>query len=94
MPYFVIDLTYVKPLEDVEQRMAAHLAVLERGYADGIFLLSGRKNPRTGGVILAQAETREKLDALLAADPFREVARFDITEFVPSKSASQLAHLL
>jgi uncharacterized protein YciI len=94
MPYFVIDLTYVKPLEDVEQRLAAHLAVLERGYADGIFLLSGRKNPRTGGVILAQAETREKLDALLATDPFHEVARFDITEFVPSKSASQLAHLL
>ncbi len=94
MPLFVIDLTYVKPLEEVERRLAGHMEVLERGYADGTFLLSGRKNPRTGGVILAKAETREALDALLATDPFHEVARFEITEFAATKSASQLAHLL
>jgi uncharacterized protein YciI len=94
MPYFVIDVTYVKPIEEVERRMAGHVAVLERGYADGTFLLSGRKNPRTGGVILARADTRDAIDALLATDPFHEVARFQITEFLPTKSASQLAHLL
>lgn len=94
MKFFVIDVTYEKPLDQVKRRMAAHLAVLERGYASGTFLLSGRKNPRTGGVILAQAETREALDALLATDPFHEVARFKITEFTPTKAASQLVHLL
>jgi uncharacterized protein YciI len=94
MPLFVIDLTYVKPLEEVEKRLAAHIDVLERGYADGVFLLSGRKNPRTGGVILAKADTREQLDALLSTDPFHEVAKFEITEFNATKSASQLAHLL
>jgi uncharacterized protein YciI len=94
MPLFIIDITYVQPLDEVERRMAAHLDVLARGYERGAFLLSGRKNPRTGGVILAKADDRAALDALLQDDPFHEVARFDITEFAPSKSASQLAHLL
>jgi uncharacterized protein YciI len=94
MPLFVIDLTYVKPLDEVEKRLAGHMDVLERGYAGGMFLLSGRKNPRTGGVILAQAETREELDALFATDPFNEVAKFEITEFNATKSASHLAHLI
>lgn len=94
MPLFVIDITYVKPLEEVEQRLAGHLDVLARGYDEGMFLLSGRKNPRTGGVILARAETREQVEALLAADPFHEVARIDVIEFNATKAASELAHLL
>jgi uncharacterized protein YciI len=94
MPLFVIDITYVQPLDEVERRMAAHLDVLRRGYDSGAFLLSGRKNPRTGGVILAKAEDRAAIEALIADDPFHEVARIEVVEFQPSKSASELAHLL
>lgn len=90
---FVIALHYVKPLEEVDRLVGRHRAFLERHYASGHFLLSGRKEPRTGGVILAQAKDRGELDAILAQDPFaiERVAEYTITEFVPSMAAGQLA---
>lgn len=44
----VVVLTYVKPLEEVDAQFAAHVEWLKQGYAEGIFLASGRKIPRSG----------------------------------------------
>lgn len=42
----------------------------------------GRKNPRTGGVIIAYKMSREEAEALALNDPFNinGVARFTVTE--------------
>lgn len=92
---FVILLHYIKPLEEVDRHVAAHRAWLERHYASGHFLLSGRKEPRTGGVIVALAEDRAALDAILAQDPFAlaGVADYTVTEFIPAMAAERLAWL-
>ena len=90
---FIIDLEYQRPMEAVEQWLEEHKAFLKQQYANGVFLMSGRKQPRTGGVILAQADTRAHLEALIQQDPFyREgVARFTITEFLPTMTADALS---
>jgi uncharacterized protein YciI len=54
-----------------------------------MFLISGRMVPRTGGVILATADSRADIEAVIELDPFKEagVASYQITEFVPTMAA-------
>lgn len=91
----VVVLTYIQPIEAIEPHMSGHIAWLEKGYADGLFLSSGRKVPRTGGVILAQGD----LDALaiyLDQDPFNQhaLATHEIITFDATKSISALSSLV
>ena len=51
---FILSLTYVKPQEEADRLMEPHMAWVNEGYDTGLFLASGRKVPRTGGVILAK----------------------------------------
>src|ERR1700704_5873301 len=53
---FVLLLTYVKPLPEVDRLMRRHVAWLDEHYAAGRFLVSGRRIPRTGGVIVARGD--------------------------------------
>ncbi|BFM13099.1 YciI family protein [Simiduia litorea] len=93
---FIISLTYIKPLEVVDQFISAHSEYLNEQYRLGHFQLSGRKEPRTGGVIIATVESRGVLENILAQDPFyrEKVASYDVTEFVPSRSSEALAFLV
>lgn len=90
---FVFDLTYRKPLDEVEALLPAHTAYLDRHYQSGDFICSGRKIPRTGGVILCQAETPEAARAILEEDPFyrQGIADYMVTAFIPSKFAAEFA---
>jgi len=89
---FLVLLSYRKPLGEVDRHVAAHMEFLARHYATGEFLLSGRKQPRTGGVILAQVADRSQMEAIVRSDPFvREgVADYEIIEFIASSSAPAL----
>ena len=93
---FLFDLTYVKPLEEVERLLPEHIRFLDAHYAAGEFLCSGRKVPRTRGVILCNCESREAAERIRDGDPFfREgAARYEIVEFVPSKMAGGFRALL
>ncbi|KHK04394.1 YciI family protein [Desulfovibrio sp. TomC] len=93
---FLVILTYQKPLEVIDALLEAHFRYLEDTFARGVFLASGRQEPRTGGVILARAESRSILETILADDPFaREgAANYEIIEFIPGKVAPQLSALL
>ena len=86
---FIITLTYLKPAEEIDALLAAHRAYLHEQYENGMFLISGRMVPRTGGVILATADSRADIEAVIELDPFREagVASYQITEFVPTMAA-------
>ncbi|WP_410013915.1 YciI family protein [Sodalis sp. C49] len=90
---FIVDLTYEEPMEKVEALLEAHLAWLRNYFATGDFVASGRKVPRIGGIILTRTLPRPDLDAILAQDPFKEVANYSITEFVPSTTSELLSAL-
>ncbi|OHU86657.1 MULTISPECIES: YciI family protein [Pseudoalteromonas] len=93
---FIISLAYRVPLSEVDRFIPEHIDYLNEQYQQGHFILSGRKEPRTGGVIISTIEDRQKLNNVLAQDPFyREgLASYDITEMVPTKSSEQLAFLV
>lgn len=83
---FIVSLTYKRPLSEVDQHLEAHVAYLKQQYGDGHFIASGRKVPRTGGVILARAASQAALKKILARDPFAQagLADYEITEFTAS----------
>jgi hypothetical protein len=51
------------------------------------FIFSGRKNPRTGGIILVRGVDRNELADIIQQDPFFKngIADYDITEVIPTK---------
>lgn len=93
---FIIQLTYNRSLAEVDQLLDDHKLFLEKYYAEGIFLLSGRKNPRTGGIILARAESIAIVEKIIAEDPFNRhgLADYTITEFLPTMANETLKSIL
>lgn len=83
---FVVDLSYTVPFDEVEPHIDAHMDFIAELQADGTLLAAGRKEPRTGGVVLATAPSLEALRDRMAQDPFAVagIAEYAITEFVPN----------
>ncbi|CAN5200182.1 YciI family protein [soil metagenome] len=92
---FVLLITYTKPVSEVDAHIEGHRDWLQQHYASGHFLMSGRKEPRTGGVIMATAASRAEIEAIVALDPFTtgQVASYDIVEFAPTMTAESLSAL-
>lgn len=84
---FVVMLRYTAPLDRIDALLDEHTRFLDAQYAAGRFIVSGRREPRTGGVILARAESEAELAAVLAEDPFAMagVAAYEIVQFTPTK---------
>jgi uncharacterized protein YciI len=93
---FVIELTYKVELSEIDAHMKAHMAFLNRQYAAGTFLVSGRKIPREGGIILAVGDSKATIEALMREDPFvREgLADVRVIEFRPSQRAKNVDALI
>ncbi|WP_055698724.1 MULTISPECIES: YciI family protein [Streptomyces] len=90
---FILELTYTAPVAAVDEHLAAHVAWLDAQYEAGVFIASGRKNPRDGGVIIAVADDRARIEEITAADPFTVagVCAYRVTEFFATKTAPELA---
>jgi uncharacterized protein YciI len=65
----LIELTYKKPIDEVNNFLDQHRSFLNKYYENGIFLASGPKNPRDGGIIIAVAN-REAINTIILEDPF------------------------
>ncbi|MEU8540568.1 YciI family protein [Streptomyces sp. NPDC048717] len=90
---FVLELTYTAPIERIDALLTEHVAWLEARYAEGVFLASGRKEPREGGVILAAGVGRAEIEKIAATDPFSVggLCTYRIVEFHATKTADGLA---
>jgi uncharacterized protein YciI len=89
---FVIELIYKADLAQIDAHMSAHVVFLKKYYASGNFLVSGRKIPRDGGIILAVAPNRQHIEAIVQEDPFikRGLADFRVIEFRASQRANDI----
>ena len=93
---FIIDLNYIVPLEELDQHMADHVKFLRKYYKNGTFVASGRKVPRTGGIILALADDLNAIAQIMSEDPFtkHELAEYTVTHFLTSQYQPELKGLL
>ena len=87
---FIVALTYKTELSEVDKFIDEHISYLEKHYALGKFIASGRKVPRTGGIILVNAANMNELNLILKEDPFSiaNVADYEVTEFIPTMAAA------
>jgi uncharacterized protein YciI len=93
---FIIDLNYIVPLDELDAHMTAHVKFLKKYYDKNMFVASGRKVPRTGGVILALAKSKQEVEEIIKEDPFfsLKLAEFTITEFLTSQSHPEMKKVL
>lgn len=89
---FVIELTYKAALAEIDAHMTAHMKYLRKYYASGHFLVSGRKIPRDGGIIIALGGSRPEVEAIAREDPFcaQGLAEFRVIEFRASQRADDI----
>ncbi|MCD6045539.1 MAG: uncharacterized protein K0R48_702 [Gammaproteobacteria bacterium] len=88
----IIELTYQKPLSEIEKYLVAHREWLDQYYEKGLLIASGPKHPRDGGIIIALTD-KETAAKLIQEDPFYKqgLAHYKITEFEPVKYCKELA---
>jgi uncharacterized protein YciI len=69
---------------------------VERGFADGVFLMTGSLQPRLGGAILARDTSRAALERRVDEDPFvvEKIVTAEILELAPARTDDRLAFLL
>lgn len=90
---FLILLQYIRPVAAVEHFMEAHTAFLQKYYDNGKFILSGRRKPKSGALILCQASSRREVEQIMSEDPLEknQLAMYEIIEFEPTAYAAASA---
>jgi len=93
---YLVLVNYVKPTSVIDELLPAHRKFLEANYQSGMFLLSGPREPRNGGIIMAQAGSRWELAAILEQDPFvtEGAATYEIIEFKATRTGKAIRFLL
>ena len=92
---FVVSLSFSTNKARAPEFMEGHNAWIARGFADGVFLLTGNLQPAAGGAIMADGLSRAELEARLKQDPLvaEDVVRVDIVEITPRRTDPRLAFL-
>lgn len=87
MKHFMIDIQYRFPVTELSEILPKHRAFLQTGYDAGLLLCSGPKNPKTGGIVIARAESLEAIRDYFKNDPYQlnQVADYHFVEFEPVK---------
>jgi uncharacterized protein YciI len=93
---FIIDINYTASLEEIDKHMFDHVKYLQLHYDNNLFIASGRKVPRTGGIILCIANSEKEVNVIINDDPFfiYKLAEFKVTEFLTSQVHPELENLL
>lgn len=93
---FIINLTYKSDIERIDKFLEDHNKFLNKQYALGKFIASGRKIPRTGGIILSKLDNKSELEEIIEKDPFKMngLADYELTEFVVSKASEEMSVLM
>ena len=68
--FHALVLTYLQPLDVVEQTRPAHVAWIEEEISAGRLILAGRQETGTGGVLITGDVDPGTADDLIAADPY------------------------
>jgi len=92
MKHFLILITYRVDLTVIDSLLAQHREFLQTGYDNKMLLMSGPQNPRTGGVVIAKANSLEEIKTFFQNDPYykNDAADYEFREFNPVKYLKDL----
>jgi uncharacterized protein YciI len=87
MKYFIVEITYKVPWQQMESEILEHRKLLDEGIAEGWVLAAGPREPRIGGVSIVKADSVDELVNFFARGPYikKELADYRFTEFKPLK---------
>lgn len=93
---FVVQLSYLAPLSEVDKYLQAHREFLDYYYKQGLLVLSGPMKPRTGGIIIAATNDRAYLESIFKKDPYylAEIAEYQFIEFTPVNHRAELQDII
>jgi uncharacterized protein YciI len=93
---FIIQLTYITSISEVDKYLQAHREFLDYHYKQGLLLASGPMKPRTGGIIIATTNDKAHLVEVFKQDPYylAEIAEYKFIEFTPIKHRDELKELI
>lgn len=82
---FVILITYMKSINEIEKILPSHRTFLKKGYESGNLLASGPQNPKTGGIVIGVFDSKEVAEEFFKNDPYalNSVATHQVLEFTP-----------
>lgn len=83
----MILIEYTAPIKRIDEILSEHRTFLQEGYDEERILFSGPRNPRTGGIVVARAESLSEIQEFFANDPYMigKAANYDFIEFDPVK---------
>lgn len=92
---YLVTLRFSENRAQAPAHMDGHNAWIRRGFADGVFLLTGSLESGAGGAVLTHNITRDALEARLREDPFvaEAVVTADIVGIAPGRVDDRLAFL-
>jgi uncharacterized protein YciI len=92
----LILIRYVRPIEEVEEHTPAHRSFVDQLVREGKLVVSGPRDPRTGGVLLTTFETEVEAMKRMVDDPFFEngIAEYETIRFRPTKHDPRFAPFL
>jgi uncharacterized protein YciI len=87
MKHFIVEITYTAPLEEVATITPMHREFLQKGYDQGLLLMSGPQNPKIGGIVVCRAASLADIQGFFKNDPYGrgKVAEYRFIEFEPVK---------
>lgn len=93
---FIVLLRFTGNKGRAAQFMDGHKAWIERGFEDGVFLLTGSLQTNLGGGIIAHNVSLPDLQSRVNDDPFvaQKIVSAEIFEITPSRTDERLGFLL
>lgn len=93
---FIVTLKFSDNKNQAGQFIEGHKKWIQRGFDDGVFLLSGSLQPNLGGGIIAHNISLSDLQSRVSEDPFiaQNIVSAEILEIMPVKTDDRLNFLL
>ena len=87
MNHFIVFINYIVPFEQIQEILPKHRAYLDKGYQSGMLLMSGPNTAKTGGIVVARANSLNELKDFFTQDPYNinNAATYSYHEFDPVK---------
>lgn len=79
----MLNLTYLQPLDVIDQSRPAHLDWLRQQVDDGIILLAGRLPDQSGAVLITADIEADEAQRIIDSDPYQQagVVAYEVRGF-------------